>query len=47
LLDYVASISPGVEALRQEMRAVVAARVAAEGAFHVVKSTGAFTVAKA
>jgi len=47
LLDYVASISPDVDSLRQEMRAVVAARVAAEGAFHVVKSTGAFTVAKA
>ena len=47
LVRYVASISPRVDALRQEMRAVVAARVAADGAFHVVKSTGAFTAAKA
>lgn len=47
LLRYVASISPRADAPRQEMRAAVAARVAAEGAFHVVKSTGAFTAAKA
>ncbi|HEX3111506.1 MAG TPA: class I SAM-dependent methyltransferase [Thermoanaerobaculia bacterium] len=46
LLRYVASISPRVEARREEMRAAVAARIAADGAFHVVKSTGAFTVAK-
>ena len=47
LLRYIASISPKVEARREEMRAAVAARIAADGAFHVGKSTGAFTVAKA
>jgi SAM-dependent methyltransferase len=47
LVDYVASISPRAGAVRQEMRAAVAARIAADGAFHVVKSTGAFTVPKA
>lgn len=47
IVRYVASISPRVDALRHEMGAAVAARVAADGAFHVVKSTGAFTVAKA
>ena len=47
LLSYIASISPKVEAHREEMRAAVAARIAADGAFHVVKSTGAFTAPKA
>lgn len=47
LVRYVASISPRVDAIRQEMRAAVAARIAGDGAFHVVKSTGAFTAAKA
>jgi SAM-dependent methyltransferase len=47
IVRYVASISPRVDALWHEMGAAVAARVAAEGAFHVVKSTGAFTAAKA
>lgn len=47
LLRYIASISPRVEARRKEMRAAVAARIAADGAFYVVKSTGAFTAAKA
>lgn len=47
LLGYIASISPRVEAHRQEMRAAVAARIAADGAFYVVKSTGAFAAPKA
>ncbi|HEV8436351.1 MAG TPA: class I SAM-dependent methyltransferase [Thermoanaerobaculia bacterium] len=47
LLRYIASISPRVEARREEMRAAVAARIAADGAFHVVKSTGAFAAPKA
>ncbi|HEY2322320.1 MAG TPA: class I SAM-dependent methyltransferase [Thermoanaerobaculia bacterium] len=47
LLRYVASISPRVEAVRKEMEATVVARIAADGAFHVVKSTGAFTAPKA
>ena len=47
LVRYIASITPRAEALEREMRAAVAARIAADGAFHVVKSTGAFTVPKA
>jgi ubiquinone/menaquinone biosynthesis C-methylase UbiE len=47
LLRYVASISPRVEAVRKEMEAAVVARIASDGAFHVVKSTGAFTAPKA
>jgi SAM-dependent methyltransferase len=47
LLRYIASISPRVEARREEMRAAVAAQIDADGAFYVVKSTGAFTAAKA
>lgn len=47
LLRYVASISPKAEARREEIRAAIAARIAADGAFHVVKSTGAFTAPKA
>lgn len=47
LVRYVASISPKVEPVRQEIRAAVAARIAVDGAFHVVKSTGAFTAPKA
>lgn len=47
LVRYVASISPRVDAVRDEIRAAVAARIAADGAFHVVKSTGAFIAPKA
>jgi SAM-dependent methyltransferase len=39
LLRYIASISPKVEALQPEMRAAVAARIAVDGAVHVVQST--------
>ena len=47
LMGYIASISPRVAGLRDQMRAAVEARITAEGAFHVVKSTGAFTAPKA
>ena len=42
LLDYIASVSPQAAAIREEIRAAIERRIARDGAFDVVKSTGIF-----
>jgi ubiquinone/menaquinone biosynthesis C-methylase UbiE len=48
VMDYIASVSPHaaatVAARREDLRSAIAARTGPDGAFHIVKSTGAFVV---
>ena len=50
VMDYIASVSPHaaetVEARREELLAAIVARTGSDGAFHVVKSTGAFMASR-